>query len=50
MENNTKVTENTQEPSALIVFWAYLNYVLNKLMPTLLVSFICFYSIGFATW
>jgi hypothetical protein len=48
--NETKTNETSHEPSFMTMFWAYLDYILNKFMPTLLVSFICFYSFGFYSW
>lgn len=48
--NDTKVTEATEETDMMSMFWAFLNYALNKYMPILMVSFICFYSLGFNTW
>ena len=41
--NENKVTEE----SSMSPFNVTLNYVLNKFMPLLLVSFVLFYTIGF---
>lgn len=48
--NNTKTTDVTEDNSMNSIFWAFLNYAMNKYMPILMISFICFYSLGFSTW
>lgn len=48
--NDTKVTEANEENTFMSMFWPFLEYALNKYMPTLMISFICFYSFGFIAW
>ena len=48
--NNTNTTETTEETSMMSMFWAFVDYALNKYMPLVIISFICFYSFGFETW
>lgn len=48
--NDTDATETTEETTMMSMFWAFLNYALNKYMPLLIISFICFHSFGFETY
>tara|TARA_B100001057_G_scaffold324894_1_gene325089 strand:+ start:3228 stop:3491 length:264 start_codon:yes stop_codon:yes gene_type:complete len=50
MNDNTKTNDVTEEESFMSKFIPFLNYTLNRYMPFLLVSFICFYSFGYLTW
>jgi len=48
--NDTDSTEMATANDTMSPIWAFVNYALNKYMPPLVVAFISFYSLGFATW
>lgn len=48
--NETETTEMTENNNLMSPFWAFVNYALNKYMPLLVVGFVAFYTIGYATW
>ena len=46
-KTEVKETENNEFMEGLM---AFLEYALNKYMPLALVTFICFYTLGYETW
>ena len=46
-KTDTKETENNGFMEGFMVF---LEYALNKYMPLAMVTFICFYTLGYETW
>ena len=48
--NKIDTHDSTDKTSTLEVFWAFLDYMLNKCMPVLLVGYICVNSFGYKTW
>ena len=46
-KTEVKETENNEFTEGLM---AFLEYSLNKYMPLALVTFICFYTLGYETW
>jgi len=46
----TKTSEANNNESISDALMAFISYALNKFMPLLLVVFVSFYSIGYATW
>jgi|TARA_Y100000287_G_scaffold177762_1_gene169705 hypothetical protein len=51
MNEKTEVKDSSvNEDTFLSSFLTFLEYALNKFMPTICVAFISFYSLGFLTW
>ena len=48
--NETETTHVNKEDSMLPTICNFMNYILNKYMPLIMVTFICFYSFGYETW
>jgi hypothetical protein len=48
--NKVNTAELNKNTDTMPLVWAFINYALNRYMPTLTVCFISFYTIGFATW
>tara|TARA_Y100001934_G_C12108575_1_gene657396 strand:+ start:301 stop:570 length:270 start_codon:yes stop_codon:yes gene_type:complete len=48
--NTVKTTTEPTGESEMSPVWAFINYALNKYMPLLVVSFVAFYTLGYATW
>lgn len=47
--NNVETTTSGSNEK-LSAFWCFLDYTMNKYMPTLLIGFIMFYTLGYETW
>ena len=48
--NEKTDTKETEDNGIMEGFMVFLEYALNKYMPLAMVTFICFYTLGYETW